>query len=286
MWRFVFVFVSPRVDRLASKRSASVVAARIRNRPFAHPTSIRSGRSRSSYTSDHTGERAAVRWCSAMGLVSFFMRRCTLVFFRVVSTLSDASAAAAVRSEASAAPRAVVPAAGRDSAFPKPTACRLQYPSQPSAARDAQNRRRLAMYCAHCPLTRDASASAFSARFSDWYKASHSASAAMCARELFSPRSRSNASSRRRSSSRSAVSPASPPGGSETPIPGTSPRGEVMSEVDCSRKPKHETRRVVKNSKRECARRQSPSRLGVRGARWRRARRRGGHGALAPCSAR
>ena len=39
------------------------------------------------------------------------------------------------------------------------------------------------MYCAHCPPTRDASASAFSARFSDWYNASHPASAAMCARE-------------------------------------------------------------------------------------------------------
>ena len=41
----------------------------------------------------------------------------------------------------------------------------------------------------------------------------------MCARELFSPRSRSKASSRRRSSSRSAVSPTSPPAGSGTPIP-------------------------------------------------------------------
>ena len=68
--------------KLASNRAASEVAARARNRPFAHPTSISSGRSRSSYTSDHTGCGAAVLWCIDSGLVSFFIRRCTLVFFR------------------------------------------------------------------------------------------------------------------------------------------------------------------------------------------------------------
>ena len=54
-----------------------------------------------------------------------------------VSRVSGISASA-VRSRASTGFWSFVPAAGRDSAFPKPTAWRLQYPSQPSAARDAE----------------------------------------------------------------------------------------------------------------------------------------------------
>ena len=68
--------------KLASNRAASEVAARARNLLSRTRRAISSGRSRSSYTSDHTGCGAAVLWCIDSGLVSFFIRRCTLVFFR------------------------------------------------------------------------------------------------------------------------------------------------------------------------------------------------------------
>ena len=70
---------------------------------------------------------------------------------------------------------------------PSDGAWREQKPSQPSAAREAQNRRLRGMYRAHPPGLRVDSASAISARFSCWYISSHSGSLAMISLLLLIP---------------------------------------------------------------------------------------------------
>ena len=223
-----------RRDASLSNLSASLVAALCRNRPFAHPTSTTVGRSGSENTADQSGGGVGARCFSASGFVIFFIRRWMFVLSEETwrrgrrwwrsSSAAARTPGASTRSSAEAPPSPSPDSAARDDdsgdntrgrlllssaaallgLSPRPGAWREQKPSHPSAARDAQKRRRRATYFAHWSGRRASDASANSAALTRWYSASHSASAAISARLLFTPRSRSHASSRRLSSSRHA----------------------------------------------------------------------------------
>ena len=141
---------------------------------------------------------ASARCGAAIGFVIFFMRRWMFVFRR----RDDDDAPPSSSSSSSVA----VAAAAATGTSPNAGACRLQYPSHPSAARDAQYRRRRGMYFAHPPATRASAATDASDAFSRRYAASHLGSDAMIARQLFAPCFSSYASSNRFRTSRSSSS--------------------------------------------------------------------------------